>query len=248
MAAGPAQHSVRGQRRMTEDGSNLWDHPETARKELILYYLPLVEVLAKRIARSAGGNWEDLRQDGVIGLIKAIARFDPGQGVPFEAFARHYIRGAILDSSELTRSLARRQEEIYRKVRFMEGELTKTLQRNPTIEEVAEKTGLSIEQILNAIDARGVAFAGELPEQQDLLSSRMIETPQPERTIFLLELLSLLSPKEKQIIHLYYWEDQSHDRIAQTLGLAVSNITKIRQRAIKKLREWLGVNQERQAG
>ena len=55
--------------------------------------------------------------------------------------------------------MARRQEEIYRKVRRAEDELTKMLQRNPTIEEVAEKAGLTIEQILNAIDARGVAFA-----------------------------------------------------------------------------------------
>jgi len=233
---------------MTEDGSNLWDHPETARKELILFYLPLVEIIAKRISRSTGVNWEDLRQDGAIGLIKAIAKFDPSKGVPFEVFAKHYIRGAILDSSELTRGLARRQEEIYRKIRRAEDELTKTLQRNPTIEEVAEKTDLTIEQILNAIDARDVAFAGELPETEDLLSSRMIETSRPERTIFLLELLSLLSPREKEIINLYYWEDQSSDQIAQTLGLTASNITKIRQRAIKKLRERLDMNQERWAG
>jgi RNA polymerase sigma factor (sigma-70 family) len=213
---------------------------------LALYYLPLVDLIAKRIARSTGVNWEDLRQDGAIGLIKAIARFDPGQGVPFEAFAKHYIRGAILDSPELTRSLARRQEEIYRKIKRMENELTKTLQRIPTIEEIAEKTDLTVEQILNAIDARYVAFAGELPDTEELLSSNMIETPQPDRTILLLELLSRLSPKEKTIIQLYYWEGQPPDEIAQTLGLKASNITKIRQRAIKKLREWLGESGEGQ--
>src|SRR6185295_14111566 len=106
---------------MTEDELNLWkryrQQDEAAQKELTLLYLPLVDVLAKRIARSTGASWEDLRQDGVIGLIKAVARFDPDQGVPFRAFAKSYIYGAIFDSSDLTRNMARRQEEIYRKVR-----------------------------------------------------------------------------------------------------------------------------------
>jgi RNA polymerase sigma factor (sigma-70 family) len=229
---------------MTEYESKLWDHPETARKDLTLFYLPLVEIQAKRIARSTGGDWEDLRQDGVLGLINAIARFDPRKGVPFEAFARQYIRGAILDSPELTHSLPRQQEAICRKISRIENELTKTLQRNPTIEEVAEEAKLTVEQILNAIDAHDVAFAGELPEIEDLQRSNIKVTPQPEHAILLQELLARLSVREQEIMQLYYWEDQSHAEIAQTLGLTVSNVTKIRQRALSKLREWRNENQE----
>jgi RNA polymerase sigma factor for flagellar operon FliA len=229
---------------MSENASKLWDHRETARKELILFYLPLVELQAKRIARATGVNWEDLRQNGAIGLINAIARFDPGKGVPFEAFARQYIRGAILDSPELTHNLTRQQEEIWRKLSRIENELTKTLQRNPTLEEVAEKSGLKVEQILSAIDARGVAFAEKLPETEDLLSANLIETPRPERLILLLELLARLSVREQTILQLYYWEDQPHEEIAQTLGLTAGNVTKIRQRALEKLRAWVGENQE----
>src|SRR5438309_1979254 len=136
IGAGKVDHALREQRRMTGEELSLWERyargDEAARKELLLSYLPLVEVLAKRIARSTGANWEDLRQDGAIGLIKAISRFDLGQGVPFRAFAKHYIRGAIFDSSELTRDLARRQEEILRKFKQTEDELIQTLQRNPT--------------------------------------------------------------------------------------------------------------------
>src|SRR5882724_3102938 len=132
---------------MSEDELNLWERygqrDEASQKELILFYLPLVDVQAKRIARSTGANWEDLRQEGVIGLIKAIARFDPRRGVPFRSFTKPHICGAIFDSSELTRDMARRQEEIYRKLRQTEAELTQTLQRNPTMEEVAEKAELT---------------------------------------------------------------------------------------------------------
>jgi RNA polymerase sigma factor (sigma-70 family) len=230
---------------MTEDELNLWERhgrgDETARQELILLYLPLVDLLARRIALRTGANWQDLRQEGIIGLIKAVARFDHSQGVSFKTFAPYYIRGEIFDSSELTRNMARRQEEIYRKMRRIEEELTKTLQRNPTIEEVAEKAELTVEQILNAIDARGVAFAGELPDAEVMQASYTIEPLQSERTDFLMEAISHLDARGEQVIRLYYWEDQPHEEIAQMLGLTASNVMKIRQRAIAKLRKQLDV-------
>jgi RNA polymerase sigma factor (sigma-70 family) len=198
-----------------------------------------VDVLAKRIARITGANWEDLKQEGAIGLIRAIPRFDPGRGTPFRIFAKHYIYGAIFDSSELTRNMARRQDETYRRVRQIFDELAQKLQRNPTIEEVAEKTGLRIEQILNAIDARGVAFAAALPDDDVTSTLGLIESPRPERRIFLLEALASLKPREKEIIHCYYLEGQPQEEIARKLGLTVANVTKIRQRALGKLRKLL---------
>ena len=195
--------------------------------------------MAKRLARLTGADWEDLRQSGAIGLIKAVARFDPGHGVPFRAFAKQYIRGAIFDSSEVTRDMARRQEEIHRKMRRVEAELTQTLQRNPTIEEVAQQAELTVEQIKNAIDAHSVAYAGEIPEAEDLPAPHLIDLPRPVSKIILLEALMQLNAREKEIIRLYYWEDQSHEKIAQQLGLTVANVTKIRQRAIGKLRKRL---------
>ena len=220
---------------------------ETARKDLILLYLPLAMFWAKKISMIAGwANAEDLKQDGVIGLIKAVERFDPIQGVEFRAFARSFIRGAIFDGSEFTRDLARRQKEIYLMIRRAEDELTKALLRNPTIKEVSEKTELTIQQILNAIDAMGVASAGELPDPEGAPAPRMVETPRLERTIMLMEALAKLSARDQEIIHLYSWEDRSPEEIAQRLGLKVGNVIKIRQRAIKTLGKLLDV--ERKGG
>lgn len=228
---------------MTEDERTLWarygHRDEAARRELILFYLPLVDVLAKRIAFRTGAAWQDLRQEGAIGLIKAIDRFDPGQGATFRSFAKPYICGAIFDSSEITRDMSRRQDENYRKVRKAEDELIQTLQRRPTIEEVAKHAQLTIRQILDAIDARDIAFAGAMPDAEHVPASASIEAPPQERTLLLLEALACLSEREQQIIRLYYWEDQPHDEIARTLGLTVANVTKIRQRALGKLRERL---------
>lgn len=149
---------------------------EAARKALILAYLPLVDVQAKRLARITGADWQDLKQDGSIGLIRAVARFDPNRGVPFKFFAKPYICGAIYDSSALTRDLARRQEEIYRKVRQEEAELIQTLGRNPTIGEIAERAELTTEQIRSALDARALLIAEAIPASEETLNSESILT------------------------------------------------------------------------
>jgi RNA polymerase sigma factor (sigma-70 family) len=230
---------------MTEDELSLWERyrngDDVAREELILAYLYLVKVLAKRISRMANwANQEDLIEEGIIGLIKALERFDPKMGVGFKYFAKDYIRGTIFDSSEITRGLARQQEESYRKIKHVESALTRTLQRNPTIEEVACETGLSVEQIMFAIDAMGVAFAEELPDAQEPSAVSRVELPPQEQAAIIQDGLSRLSEREQSIVVSYYWEDQSHDEIAQSHGLSVSNVIKIRQRAVKKLRQLLG--------
>lgn len=241
---------VREQNRMTEDELNLWDRrkngDDRALKELVMSYLPLVDLLAKRIARMAGwANWEDLRQDGVIGLIKAIEKFDPARGVLFKLFMKPYVHGAILDSSELTHDLKRRQQELYKQIKKAEDELMATLGRLPTIEEVIEKTGLTREQIINANDAMQLAFAAGLPDSEDILQpSRLPSQADTERTLMLEAALSGLKEREALVIIHYYLEDRSAEEIAQQLGLTASNVTKIRQRALGKLGKYLGAGKK----
>jgi RNA polymerase sigma factor (sigma-70 family) len=230
---------------MTEDERGLWERRETARKELILFYVPLVKVLAKRIARNSNwANLEDMVQDGVIGLIRAIVKFDPGQGTPFVAFARQYIRGAIFDGMERSRGMARKPEERYRQVRRAEIELTKTLQRHPTIEEVAEETGLTIEQIKNAIDAMGLAFAGEFPDAEEPTALSGVQTANQERDAMIEEALAHLNKRQQEIVGLYYWENLTDKEIAARLGLTVDNTAMIRRRALDKLRKRLDVKKK----
>src|SRR6266404_2786107 len=236
---------IAGVDRMTEDELKRWDRyrqgDQAAREELILAYLYIVKVWAKRISRAANwANQEDLIADGIIGLIKALERFDLEMGVAFKYFAKDYVRGTIFDGSELTRGLARQQEETYRKIKHAESTLTRSLQRIPTIEEVAEETALSVEQILFAIDAMGVAFAGELPGIEEPAAVSGVQLPRQEQAAVVHDALSRLSEREQSIVACYYWEDKSHKEIAKSHGLSVSNVIKIRQRAVGKLRELLG--------
>jgi RNA polymerase sigma factor for flagellar operon FliA len=234
---------------MTEDELDLWrrhrQRDEAARKELILSYLPLVDLLAKRIARIAGwANWEDLRQEGVFGLFHALERFDPNRAVQFKSFAEHFIRGAIFNSSELTRDLARQQKENYRKFQRAEAELTQKLERLPTREEVAAQTGLTIEQIHNAIDAMGIAFAGEFSAAEELTELPDMQTTKPDKAALMQQELSRLSDREQEIIGLYYWEGLQDKEIAERLSGTTESIRKLRQRTLKKLRKRLGGNRK----
>lgn len=220
------------------DESRLWTlcrlGDDEARKELVLLYLPLAMYWAKQINRTA--SWtilEDLKQCAVMGLIKAVERYDPNKGIKFKSFARKFICGAIFDSPEFTRDLARRQKEIIHAVRQAHAELATLLKREPTIQELATKTGLTKQQILNANDAIAIAAAVDYREPE--ASDNVASEPRTDRTIMLLEALSRLSEKEQEIIRLYYWCDWSAKEIAQELGMTETNVTKIRQRVLKKL-------------
>jgi RNA polymerase sigma-B factor len=226
--------------RMKRDEFRLWTlcrwGDDEARKELVLLYLPLAMFWARQISRTAPwANLEDLKQYGVIGLIKAVERYDPSKGIKFKSFARKFICGAIFDSPEFTRDLARRQKEICVAVRQADAELTLEFQRIPTIQEIAARTGLTIQQILNANDALAVAAVTERLDPEAANFPLVPEPRRTDRTIMLLEALSRLTEREQEIIRLYYWSDCSAQEIAQKLGLTETNVTKIRQRVIKKL-------------
>jgi RNA polymerase sigma factor (sigma-70 family) len=220
---------------MTEDEGSLWKRYETVRNELVVFYLPIVDGPAKYIARITGRDWEDLRQYAAMGLMKAIAKFQSGRGVEFRAFARQYIRGAILDSPELTRSMTRTQGKIYRKARRAESSLTKTLHRTPTIEEIAKKTRLTTEQIQNAFAALGVANPGELSEEDDIPSSDYTPDSKSYSHILIEESLASLNELEQKIVRLHYFEDMSHEEIAEELEIIPLEVTRIRERAIGKV-------------
>jgi RNA polymerase sigma factor (sigma-70 family) len=209
---------------------------DEARKELILLYHSQAMFWARKISSTAPWtSLEDLKQYSVIGLIRAVERYDPDKGIKFKSFARKSICGAIFDSPEFTRDLSRRQREICLTIRQANADLNVLLNRNPTNQELATKTGLTPQQILNASDALAVAateYSGSGIDFEQLRADRTITL---DRAIMLLEALSLLTAREQEIIELYYWADWSAEEIAQKLSLSEINVTKIRQRVIKKL-------------
>src|SRR3954466_5658120 len=131
----------------------------TARDELIRRCLPLARSLAGRYAR-AGESLEDLVQVANVGLIKAVDRFDPTRGIAFSSFAVPSILGELKrhfrDHGWAARVPRPLQERVL-KVNSASERLSSRLGRSPKPRGVAAETGMSLDEVLEAIEA-GTAF------------------------------------------------------------------------------------------
>jgi RNA polymerase sigma factor (sigma-70 family) len=235
---------------MDEDELDLWKRyrqgDETALEDLVIFYLPLVKFWVYRISIYATwANRDDLMQDGTIGLIKACEKFDIDRGYKFSTFARYYIREAIFNSTELTRNLTRRQDENSRKVKQAHDELVRELELKPSLEEIAVRAGLSIEQVQAALNARSIAFADDsiVADAPSRSGNKTVE--RQDTKILIREALQKLNKLERAIIARHYWAGHSDAEIGDGLGLSEDHARKIRQRAIIKLRTLLGVEKRK---
>ena len=105
----------------------------------------LVVHIAKKF-QGRGIDLEDLVQEGAIGLIEAASRYSPGVGAPFSSFAKHRIAGAIGDAIRVDNPLSRSQQAWAKKYDETNTELTRSLQRAPTVDEIAEKLDITAEE------------------------------------------------------------------------------------------------------
>src|SRR5438128_2061809 len=155
-----------------EDTQSLWlEYRRSAdpgiRDRLILTYAPLVKYVAGRVGSGLPAHVDDgdLVQYGLLGLISAIERYDPERDVKFETYAIARIKGAIIDELRamdwVPRSVRSRAREIERAI----GELERQLHRAPTDEEIANKVGITTDELedsLTEISRSSIAALDEL--------------------------------------------------------------------------------------
>ena len=126
------------------------------RNILVKLHLNLARSIAHKKHNTCHEPYQDLEQEGVIGLIKAVERFDPSKGVAFSSFATPYISGAILqylrDRGHAIR-LPQSQQTLEHKGRKLSQNLSEKLGRTPTNAEIAAELGVSEEKYLEAIEA-----------------------------------------------------------------------------------------------
>src|SRR3954463_13210222 len=164
------QSELRERPQAVADGELLRRYHETgdvsARQELIERHLDFVRRLAARYARR-GEQLEDLTQVGCVGLIKAIDRYDGGYGASLTTYAAPNILGEIKrhfrDRGWSVR-VPREIQELNVKLTKTVDELTTKLGRSPKVEELAQATGSSIEQVLEALESSSAYSAMSLSE------------------------------------------------------------------------------------
>ncbi len=221
--------------------------------QIVNTYLSLVEYLARRF-RNRGEPLEDLIQVGIIGLIKAIDRFDIERQVEFTTYATPTVVGELKrhfrDKSWAVR-VPRRLQELNSQINKVTGNLTQNLGRSPTMKEIAKHLGVSEEEVIEAIET-GEAFsfvslessATDNKEGFSLLEYIGEEDKQlaniEERTN-LVKALSSLSKREQQIVYLRFFQGLTQTEIAKRLDISQMHVSRILRDTLHNLRNILAL-------
>lgn len=230
-----------------------------ARDRLVVAHYPLVRSIASRVASRCppSVDIEDLISIGVIGLIDAIDRFDDSLGVPFEAYARIRIRGALIDqlrgSGPIPRSVRRnatRVAEARTRVRTRAG-------REGTREELANElsmTPTAFDDLVLQIEAVPVLVAGDARDDDGGPSRfESVASPEPrpdqlwavgENAAALRNAIGRLPEREQRVLTEYYFDERSLKAISADLQVTESRVCQIRGNAVTRLRGWLARGSE----
>ena len=211
----------------------------SARQRLVELYLPLVESLAHRYARSAV-DYDDLHQVGCIGLINAIDRFDLERGEDLTAFAAPNIVGEIRrylrDRSAGVR-LPRRVLELRAAALATQFDLAAELGRTPTPSEIARRLEAEEEDVAVALDANRAPLPVELASEAGhdaRTGEESLETA--EDRLFLSGAIASLDEREQRILFLRYVRDVEPIEIARELDMSPRQLSRTTQAALAKLR------------
>lgn len=222
------------------------------REQIIKDYVPLVKFVAHRISNRLPSHVEldDLIHSGILGLMDAVEKFDPGRGIKFKTYAELRVKGAILDGLRdldwVPRSLRRKKKDIEGAYHAIE----QRLGRAATDEEVAAQLGVPLEELHKNLDElKGVtlgafAEAGEDGEGESLISfvpdPDAIDPSQVFQAKELKEILKasveLLPKKEKFVVQLYYFDELTMKEIGTLLNITESRVSQLHTKAMLRLR------------
>jgi len=231
-----------------EEGTHEYQY---ARNTLIEMNMSLVRYAAGRF-RHRGDEMEDIVQVGMIGLIKAIDRFELTREVEFTSFAVPYIVGEIKrffrDTSWAVHVPRRLQEARVELAKATE-ELSTRLGRMPTVKELAELMSLSEEEVTEArLASNGynsssldAALSGE-DEEGDASLADFIGEEDPAMELVedfhaLAPLIAELDERDRRIIHLRLVEELTQSEIGERLGCSQMHVSRLLSRTLKRLRE-----------
>lgn len=220
-----------------------------AMNNLIEANLPLVTSISKKFI-NRGYEYEDIYQIGCMGLVKAINNFDDKYNVKFSTYAVPMIIGEIKrfirDDGMI--KVSRNVKSLSKKLHFDKESLTKKLNRDPTIDELVEFSGIDKEEVLFALESSAsMQYLYEVIHQDDgspvLLIDKLSQNAAEDKNltdkIALKEALRNLDTKSRQIIVLRYFKDKTQIEVAKMLGISQVQVSRIEKRVLVEMRRQL---------
>ncbi len=227
---------------------------ETAREVLVRRYLPLARRLARRYLRSSE-PFEDLQQVASLGLLKALDRFDPARGRPFQSFAVPTILGEIrryFRDSGWSMHVPRGAQERALRVRDAQEAFANKHGHAPTVNQLAVYLELDAEEVIDALIAiqgyKTLSLDAPLPgEQDDAAMSYGDSVGEEDERYELIELdatvtavLDHIAPRERRILHMRFVEDLTQTEIAARVGISQMQVSRLLRRSLEQLRVLAG--------
>ncbi len=221
------------------------------------HFTPLVESVARRFMAS-GEPFEDLVQEGFLGLLSALEHYDPGKGVKFSTYATHFVAGAIRhclrDRGKIIKEPAW-LNELYGKIARATDVLTQQLGRPPQPLEIAQTLNLAEESVEEILATRQIFQVAAFSSGGDEDDDSMVGLVDPEKIksghyvtlqlpiedrIALEEAATKLKVLEQRVLHEFFYKDLNQTEIAREFGISCNYVSHILKNSTKKLRKIMG--------
>jgi RNA polymerase sigma-B factor len=221
------------------------DH--TVRNEIVERHRHLADGVARRY-RNRGLAVEDLRQTALLAMVRAVDRYDPTKGASFATFAGRTMEGELkrsLRDRSWTVRPPRAAQERYLELRQREEELTHRLGRAPTVAELASAMEVSVDDVLEAVEAAGARSSAPLTRPDD--DGEEIDAPSilgqedrgfgdVDQGLLVAGLLDQLDERSRLVIELRFFERLGQEEIAARLGVSQSYLSRLLHRILEDLR------------
>lgn len=222
------------------------------RNELVELHIGFAYHVADRF-KNRGVDRDDLRQIALLGLVKAVDRFDPDHGAAFTSFAGRTVEGEIkrhFRDATWTVRVPRSAKELHLLVRRANDELETKLSRSPTVKEVAAHLEIEADEVVQAL-AVSAAFSPASLDQSatdddggtdrsSRLASHDADLEDTADRVMVERLLDSLDDRERRIIELRFYEGRTQTEIADEVGVSQMHVSRLIRRSLAAMRDQSG--------